>query len=203
MRVDPAATSFRLSNPQTWNRYAYALNTPLTSIDPDGRNPIVFLVVAGVAGGLLLGAEPANAPMSESAETVPNSGGGKGIAGAAAGVIAVGKLRAILGAAWDALGPSSNDPCMGPCGDGDDNHDPDGIFKERSGPGPEKKKFDRAQDAQDQFEEISERQRKIRQGKAGGIIESTEKSEQREKNALKSINFPADAEEEEEFDGFN
>jgi hypothetical protein len=39
--VDPDATSATLENPQSWNRYAYALNNPLRYIDPDGEKVIV------------------------------------------------------------------------------------------------------------------------------------------------------------------
>ena len=34
--VDPFAGSGRASTPQTWNRYTYVLNNPLTLVDPDG-----------------------------------------------------------------------------------------------------------------------------------------------------------------------
>jgi RHS repeat-associated protein len=33
---DPLMASARASNPQTWNRYTYALNSPLRYVDPDG-----------------------------------------------------------------------------------------------------------------------------------------------------------------------
>jgi len=33
---DPMMASARASNPQTWNRYSYALNNPLRFVDPDG-----------------------------------------------------------------------------------------------------------------------------------------------------------------------
>lgn len=34
--VDPILTSARKTNPQSWNRYIYVLNTPLTVVDPNG-----------------------------------------------------------------------------------------------------------------------------------------------------------------------
>lgn len=37
MAVDPAAESINLSNPQSWNRYIYALNNPLRYVDPNGQ----------------------------------------------------------------------------------------------------------------------------------------------------------------------
>lgn len=39
------------TNPQTLNRYSYTLNNPIKYIDPDGRNPILFLIP--IIGGIL------------------------------------------------------------------------------------------------------------------------------------------------------
>jgi RHS repeat-associated protein len=36
MSPDPLLSSGRIANPQTWNRYAYALNNPLRIVDPTG-----------------------------------------------------------------------------------------------------------------------------------------------------------------------
>jgi RHS repeat-associated protein len=41
MTPDPLLNSGRPSNPQTWNRYAYALNNPLNIIDPTGLYDLV------------------------------------------------------------------------------------------------------------------------------------------------------------------
>ena len=39
--VDPVVDiAESLTNPQRWNRYAYALNNPITVVDPDGRDPV-------------------------------------------------------------------------------------------------------------------------------------------------------------------
>jgi len=40
-RPDPLLNSGRPSNPQTWNRYSYALNNPLSIIDPTGLYDVV------------------------------------------------------------------------------------------------------------------------------------------------------------------
>ncbi|MBS1828992.1 MAG: RHS repeat-associated core domain-containing protein, partial [Acidobacteria bacterium] len=38
--VDPTLESAKPTNPQSWNRYTYALNNPLRYTDPDGRIPV-------------------------------------------------------------------------------------------------------------------------------------------------------------------
>ena len=44
MSPDPTTASFHPENPQTLNRYLYALNNPLNTIDPDGKQPITITV---------------------------------------------------------------------------------------------------------------------------------------------------------------
>jgi len=39
---DPLMASARISDPQTWNRYAYVRNNPINMIDPDGMDPITL-----------------------------------------------------------------------------------------------------------------------------------------------------------------
>ena len=39
--VDPTFGSIKIENPQTLNRYIYALNNPLSFIDPDGQEPVI------------------------------------------------------------------------------------------------------------------------------------------------------------------
>ena len=40
--IDPSGNSANISAPQTWNRYNYVLDNPVTIIDPDGRDPADF-----------------------------------------------------------------------------------------------------------------------------------------------------------------
>jgi RHS repeat-associated protein len=52
--VDPAFESENVENPQTWNRYTYVHNRPLTLADPDGRCPQCLPALgAGLVGGAI------------------------------------------------------------------------------------------------------------------------------------------------------
>ena len=51
--VDPTMDSANVAVPQTWNRYSYALNNPVLSIDPDGE---VAWIAVGAGVGTLVGA---------------------------------------------------------------------------------------------------------------------------------------------------
>lgn len=42
--VEPLSASAKTADPQTWNRYAYALNRPTIAIDPDGLSTIIVVV---------------------------------------------------------------------------------------------------------------------------------------------------------------
>ena len=61
--VDPLYTG-AVEDPQRWNRYAYALNSPLVYIDPDGRTGCT---TTALVGGFSVGC--------------PNGGGGSGSGG--------------------------------------------------------------------------------------------------------------------------
>ncbi|MEM6454928.1 MAG: putative toxin, partial [Acidobacteriota bacterium] len=52
LSVDPARESVRLQHPQTWNRFSYAFNNPVTLVDPDGRAAETPWDVANVAIGV-------------------------------------------------------------------------------------------------------------------------------------------------------
>ncbi|MEM6455686.1 MAG: RHS repeat-associated core domain-containing protein, partial [Acidobacteriota bacterium] len=49
LSVDPARESAHLQRPQTWNRYSYAFNNPVTLVDPDGQVPILFKTAVKLA----------------------------------------------------------------------------------------------------------------------------------------------------------
>ena len=54
--VDPAFESERVEDPQTWNRYSYVYNRPLTLTDPDGRCPqCPAAVLVGGFGAVIAG----------------------------------------------------------------------------------------------------------------------------------------------------
>ena len=43
LSVDPSRRSARGTQPQSWNRYTYAVNSPLNAIDPDGQQALIFI----------------------------------------------------------------------------------------------------------------------------------------------------------------
>jgi len=49
--VDPTRASVHPANPQTWNRYVYALNRVLIAIDPDGLATLIVVVSPRASGG--------------------------------------------------------------------------------------------------------------------------------------------------------
>jgi RHS repeat-associated protein len=42
LSVDPLRASAETTRPRSWNRYAYALSTPMNAIDPDGRLTLIL-----------------------------------------------------------------------------------------------------------------------------------------------------------------
>lgn len=72
MSVDPAPGV--LTDPQSWNRYAYVLNNPYKYVDPDGENPILAAaVIAGIS--LLVFPDTANAPSTLFDNLIPSQSG--------------------------------------------------------------------------------------------------------------------------------
>jgi RHS repeat-associated protein len=60
---DPAGiSSVQISNPQTWNRYAYANNSPLILIDPSGMTPIMSDIFAPALGSANHAEDPSGGP---------------------------------------------------------------------------------------------------------------------------------------------
>lgn len=79
LSTDPADSAIP-TQPQSWNKYGYVLGNPLRMVDPDGQVPLLVLVPVAVVGGLLFGAEAANAPESPDAPTIKSTDGMKAIA---------------------------------------------------------------------------------------------------------------------------
>lgn len=60
---DPIASS-ALEQPQSWNKYNYAISNPVKYVDPDGKAAVIPIAIGIAAGGLLFGPSAANAPSS-------------------------------------------------------------------------------------------------------------------------------------------
>jgi len=95
MSVDPAGGNE--FSPQSWNRYTYALSNPMRLVDPDGENPILVLAAAGVVGGLLLGAEAANAPSSPETPMVQSTDGMRAVAASSSVITGARALMELFG----------------------------------------------------------------------------------------------------------
>lgn len=53
--MDPTQESALASEPQTWNRYAYTLGSPINLVDPDGQAATLPLAITGGIAGFLVG----------------------------------------------------------------------------------------------------------------------------------------------------
>lgn len=168
LSVDPINSAKRKA-PQTWNKYAYANNSPINNLDPDGRSTEAAFLVATP--------KPIPAPPPVLVGVV-GFGVGWGI-GRAIGHIPVGggetvdskvqagfELLIALSSRAKQLGDRAKEGSVG--------------------------------DAIDQLESIQDKQRRIREGKGSGIIESTGKSEQRVRDALDKIKSLDDALEDDD-----
>jgi len=73
LSTDPAQKiRRRLTNPQRWNRYAYVLNNPLVSIDPDGQTDIYVFRPENTSSSQSWRAIQAEAPAHGNTVTIYN-----------------------------------------------------------------------------------------------------------------------------------
>ena len=92
--VDPAYESEILEYPQTWNRYSYVYNRPLSLTDPDGRCPAC---VGAVIGGVLEGGINLGTQLSQNGWNIHGVSWGEVGAHAAGGAVAGGIAGLTLG----------------------------------------------------------------------------------------------------------
>jgi RHS repeat-associated protein len=133
MQPDPYSGSYDFSNPQSFNRYAYVTNNPLSFIDPTGQNEgggfcsnILYCVVA--AAGLifeldsLFGGSSFHGTLTPRPNSDPWSerDAATGITSLGVPPSALGSPQGALGAINQAIGlPSTDAGCdFGACGDG-------------------------------------------------------------------------------------
>jgi RHS repeat-associated protein len=90
--------------PQSWNRYSYVRNNPLSLVDPDGENPFVVAVVVGVAAAILLSPDNANAPAPGDEILGNEDSTGRMILAAGKGAA----LGLVIGTAVEAIGLSDD-----------------------------------------------------------------------------------------------
>jgi RHS repeat-associated protein len=202
MSFDPTWESAEDANPQSWNRYAYVMNNPMNFSDPTGKCADVMTCVGlNWAGGQAAASTAAatseaaaGGAAATSGTTIAASGGtvvlvaGAGIAGYGIGRlighIPLGHGRTIDTAVQAGFGTMIS-------------------LTEKVRHLGDRAKEGSVSDAADQLKSLEERQRRIRQGTATGIIDSTGKSEQRLKDALKHIKNARDADEDDDDDEDN
>jgi RHS repeat-associated protein len=178
LSVDPGG--WDKARPQTWNRYTYAENNPVLKVDPDGRQAVIPMPAAGPMAPL--GVAFYHAQQMQTNPSYRRA--------AVDGVTAIAnrmKADAVLSVAlakmlWDTnpLGISLSSRVK--------------QLTERDKRGP-------LGDAVDNLDSIQDRQRRIRQGRGSGIIDSTGKSEQKVDHLLdriKSLDDALDDEADEE-----
>ncbi|HEV7921585.1 MAG TPA: RHS repeat-associated core domain-containing protein [Thermoanaerobaculia bacterium] len=174
--------------PQSWNRYTYAENNPILKVDPDGRQAVVPAPGAG----------PAGIPLSLALYHVTQMNTNAAYRDAAVGFVSRNvALAGIVGKALFGMVVQSTLPAM--MAKKRDDAKSGAVPGENVDPNRARQLGERAKqggsvaDAMDQLDAIQDRQTKIRQGKASGIVDSTGKSDQRFKDALNKIGDLKDA----------
>lgn len=97
--VDPAMESEDVADPQTWNRYSYVFNRPLTLTDPDGRCPNCVSAAGGAGLGFVLGFDGSIVTQALAGQNINYrdafaAGAGGAVSGALAGFTLGGSLIA-------------------------------------------------------------------------------------------------------------
>ena len=176
-----------LSLPQAWNRYSYADDNPILKVDPDGKQAAIPAPTPGAAAPLSLALYHAQQMQTNSAYreaavslVMRNAAIVNALTTTFFGIVSRGSPLPLLMA-------KKRDEARGGA-----------VPGEAVNPGRARQLGERAKegsvaDAVDQLDSILDRQTKIRQGKADGVIDSIGKSEQRIDNVLDRIRSLADA----------
>jgi RHS repeat-associated protein len=186
LAVDPALDQGEaLSLPQKWNRYTYADNNPILKVDPDGRQAVVATPGSGPAA-------PLSVALYHIVQMQTNPAYREAAVSFVTRNVALANLttRAFFGMV------SQTTPLpllMGKRHEKSGAVPGDKVDPDRARQLGERAKQESVADVIDQLASIQDRQRRIRQGKASGVIDTTDKSEQRADHAVDRIRNLADA----------